>query len=257
MEALKARIESVVDASMAARSSDTSADMLGLFVVRSPITLRALTQLYHTFDMIEAMRSFMEDLYQRFAEMTASIEARTAWLQDRRNYHTLLEALPIFALGAEIVLLFSKETLSHADFATTVNFRRADNGTMDFSTFILSMIQRMSAQCSNGKFKCGEEVLDCMLSPGPKNPELLGKGEGYRCWMDVEGFIWRVSLLAQGEDLEEEYHIWDHPRNRHIKEQRYVLYGARAETNPRTRHEVNSPLIEMFLLEHSLGGLIV
>jgi len=257
LESLKERVEAVVNASLEARKDDRSADMLGLFPIRTPITFRSLTQLYHTFDMIESARSFMEDLYKRFAEMTSSIEARTAWLQDRRNYHTLLEALPVFALGSEIILQFTREILSHADFASTVNFRRSESGAMDFPTFILNMIQRMSAQCSDGKFKCGEEVLACMLSSEPKHTELLGKGEGYRCWLDVEGFIWRVSLLAQGQDIEDEYHIWEHPRNAHIKEQRHILYGKRVQTNPRTRYEVNSAMVELFMLEHGLGHCII
>jgi hypothetical protein len=233
---------------------DISKDKLRMFPIKSPISLNCLVQLIHTDELIAALSGFVSDTLSRFISLREQVESRTAWLTDRRNFAGLVSVLPVFGIGVRILLLIVKEILSHSDYTETVNIQRTKVGVSDLPIFLWTMIQRMNALSAVGKFRYAEEVLECLLLPEPKIPLLIGKGEGFRCWLDVEGYLWRLDLFIQGQPLLP-YNIYKHPRNARAIEAFRRMHGGQS-FEPRSMHALTASIYELFMLQHQLGHLL-
>jgi hypothetical protein len=258
LEALKVRVSQAIESSKIARKSSEKfllRDRSDSFPIKSPITLTCLIRLFHTSGLISSLQKLLESALQRFTTLRDAVVARTAWLQDRRHFAGLLETLPVYKLGAEIIMLMVKEILMHEDVAWTVEWVRSDNFTCDFPTFLWTLTQRMRALDSDGKYRRAEEVLDCLFTSVPKIPEMLGKAEGLRTWLDIESYIWRLDCFTKGEELGQ-FRVFEHQRNAHVRELRRVMYGG-AKADPRTEGPISQSEVEFFLLRHSLGHLII
>lgn len=254
---IKSRLESAVNKVYVkcASSSELDNDRLNMFALKTPITLKHLVQLIHVDDLVSAMSNMAKDIYTRAAKLRDEVEARTAWLSDRRNFAGLVASLPVLGLGIEILLLFVKEMLCHPGLAEAAQYQRLKASTADLPTFIWTMVQRMNALIAIGKYRYAEEVLECLLLPVPKLPTLIGKGEGFRCWIDIEGYLWRLDLFVKDQPLLP-YDVFKHPRNAHIVQLQRAYYHSGVAFDSRTMSPFPAPQYELFLLQHQLGHQI-
>lgn len=222
------------------------------FPVTTPISISCFVQLSHTNDMISSIRKLLDEMYDRFKAHVDMVSARTAWLTDRRNFVCMYHSLPLFKTGVEVVLLIAEEILSHEGFASTADISLQPSA--DFPTFIWALFERMIALNVRGKFKSAEEVLACMLAPIPKTIKFIGRGEGFRCWLDSTTYLSRLEARSKGLPLGPE-DVWNNPKNSAVRETRRLLYGGKA-LDVRTQRDVSHGQIEMFLLAHNLGSAL-
>ena len=228
-------------------------DVAFRFPVSTPISISCYVQIAHTMDLLASLRRLMEEMYDRFKLNMEAFVSRTAWITDRRNLACMWKVLPLFSVGARIILLIAEEILSHEDFASTANIILSPSA--DFPTFVWSLCERMIALNVRGKFKCSEEILACMVAPIPKMIKLIGRGEGLRCWLDSTTYLQRLALRAQGNTNIAPVDPWTLPQNANVCEMRRLLYGGKP-LDIRTRHEISHGQIELFLLAHQLGSAL-
>lgn len=251
---LKARFEEAI--ARQPEKAFISRDALHLFPVKSPITFSCLMQLVHVSITLSAIKEFIENLYNRTIVHRDMVEARTAWIDQRRNFAGMLACLPVFGVGIQIFLLIIKEMLMQEDLARSVLFARKGSLNQDLSTFMWSIVNRMNSLVMAGKYRRAQEVLESALASFPLKEDAtsLAKNEPMRLWIDVEAYLQRLDRQAKGEYLEV-YLVFEKIAN-HQKEKE-------ARTNEiKNKDERNdSPLrradYELFLLQHSLGHLIL
>lgn len=253
MQVVKERFHAAVSKVLLNSSPESRAkDVHQRFPVTTPISISCYVQLSHSMDLLSSIRKLLEETYDRFKAIIEMVSLRTAWLTDRRNFACMWRVLPLFHLGAEIVLLIVEEILSHEGFATTADISLQP--AADFPTFIWAIFERMIALNAKGKFKSAEEVLSCMLAITPKVSKIMARGEGFRCWLDSTTYLARLESRYNGVPLEPE-DVWRNPKNDHIREMRRVYHGG-IPLDVRTIHEVSHGQIEMFLLQKNLGSAL-